>query len=98
MWIITGLIAFVLVLTNLAFVFKNYYKYTNVLVFSSLSMGLITMLIEYNMVKQWALNNDVTALLDVLPTMNTVLIWSIVIGILLNGIVVYKSNKNAGIL
>lgn len=98
MWIITGLIAFVLVLTNLAFVFKNYYKYTNVLVFSSLSMGLITMLIEYNMVKQWALNNDVTALLDVLPTMNTVLIWSIVIGIILNGIVVYKMNKNAGIL
>ena len=98
MWIITGLIAFVLVLTNLAFVFKNYYKYTNVLVFSSLSMGLITMLIEYNMVKQWALNNDVTALLDVLPTMNTVLIWSIVIGIILNGIVVYKMSKNAGIL
>ena len=98
MWIITGLIAFVLVLTNLAFVFKSYYKYSNILVFSSLSMGLLTMLIEYNMVKQWVINNDVTALLDVLPTMNTIIIWSIVIGIILNGIVVYKMNKNAGIL
>lgn len=97
MWLVAGTIAFIAVILNIIFIFKGFDKYYLVLVWVSLSSGLIAMLSEYNLINSWVQAEDMSALMDVVPTMNGVLVRVVLIGIILNAIVVfvhYKKHQN----
>ena len=89
-WILFGAIAFISAIVNLVRVFNNKNKYWEVLVFVSLSFGVLTMLCEYNLVYQWVMEKSWGSMLDVVPGMMGMLAQCVALGILLNGIVVVK--------
>lgn len=93
MWLFAGAIAFILAIMNLVLVFTGKHKYCGILVCLSLSSGLLAMLGQYALIKQWVQSGDMSALLDVVPTMNNILVFSICIGIILNAIAVFVSYK-----
>lgn len=59
----------------------------------SLSFVAITILMQYRMVMNWVNNEDWTALMDVVPSMFTVLCGYVIIMILANIFPVLKANK-----
>lgn len=59
----------------------------------SFSSGLIALTLEHLQVKQWVLSNDMSALLDVVPTMNNAYILFIVVTIVLNILLFIKQKK-----
>lgn len=94
MWIIAGAIALIAVIINMVLVFTGRHKYCVVLVWISLSSGLVAMLSQYSMITSWVKANDMSALMDVVPTMNTVLIVVVFVGIVLNAIAVAVHYRN----
>ena len=94
MWMIAGWLAFALVIVNLIFIFQKKYKYCGVLVFGSLSSGLITMLCMYSIVNGWVQADEISALMDVVPTMKKLLIVIVLVGVILNGIAVFANYKH----
>lgn len=95
MWLVTGVIAFVAVVLNIIFLFNKRYKYCIVLVWISLSSGLIVLLSMYRLINLWVQAEDMSSLMDVVPTMSNVLAGIVLIGIILNAIVVFVHYKKA---
>ena len=93
MWLFAGGIAFITVIINLILIYVGKLKYCNILVFISLSSGLIAMLSEYSLINMWVQAEDMSALLDVVPSMNNVLKSVVYIGIILNGIAVFVNHN-----
>lgn len=64
----------------------------------SLSFTAITLLLEYKMAVDWVCREDWTALLDVMPTMFSVLAGYVIIQILLNAIAlgIRRKRRSAG--
>ena len=93
MWLFAGGIAFITVIINLILIYVGKHKYCNILVFISLSSGLIAMLSEYSLINMWVQAEDMSALLDVVPSMNNVLKSVVYIGIILNGIAVFVNHN-----
>lgn len=93
MWFIAGGIAFIAVIFNFILVLNDKHKYCSLLVWVSLSGGLVAMSSMYSLINSWVQEGDMSALMDVVPTMNNVLIGVILIGIILNAIVVFLHHK-----
>ena len=70
-WVLYGALAFLLALVNLALALLGKGRGQNVLLFGSLACGVLTMLEEYRMAVEWVQKEDWSALLDVLPAMET---------------------------
>lgn len=95
MWLFAGAIAFIVAIINLILVFIGKHKYCGILVFISLSSGLLAMLSQYGLIKEWVQSSDMSALMDVVPTMNNVLIVAVCIVILFNAISVFVNYKKS---
>lgn len=94
MWIILGVIAIIATFTNL-------YRYGTGKDYKlAMAMGLsftaLTLVSEYSMISDWVKVEDWSALLDVVPTMETALWILTIISILLNitPILLELKNKN----
>ena len=99
-WIFWGGAAFALVLVNLIRTLAEKRNGWQVLLFASLSCGVMTVLKEYQMVAQWLTWGDMAAVHDVVPAMARTLRVSVAAGLLLNLAVLAlnlrKERKQAG--
>ncbi|WP_092753409.1 hypothetical protein [Hydrogenoanaerobacterium saccharovorans] len=93
MGLFTGGIAFIIAIINLILVFTGKHKHCNILAFLSLSSGLLAMLSEYVLINGWVQAGDISALMDVVPTMNNILITAVCIGVVFNAIAVFVNYK-----
>lgn len=82
MWIIYGVLAIITTFSNLILYKKdkNYHLAMGI----ALSFTTLTLTAQYSMLETWLIAEDWAALLDVVPTMRTVLWILTVISILLN--------------
>lgn len=83
-WLFWGAAAFLLVIINLIRTLAGKQNGWQVLLFASLSCGVMTVLKEYQMVAQWLMWGDIAAVHDVVPAMARTLRVSVAIGLLLN--------------
>ena len=92
MWIILGVIAIVSTLINLYMyrVGKDY-KFAMVM---GLSFTALTLCSEYSLISRWVKAEDWSALLDVVPTVETSLWVLTIISILLNMAPIFLELKN----
>lgn len=99
-WIVWGGAAFVLVILNLIRTLAGKQNGWQVLLFTSLSCGVMTVLKEYQMVAQWLTWGDMAAVHDVVPAVARTLRGSVAIGLLLNLAVLIlnlrKERKHSG--
>lgn len=94
MWLIFGLIAIAATFINLYLYKKGKdYKFAMAM---GLSFTALTLWAEYNTVFKWVEKEDWSALLDVVPTMVTVLSILTIISILLNVTPMFLEQKNKG--
>ncbi|WP_145523936.1 hypothetical protein [Virgibacillus sp. SK37] len=82
MWVILGVIAIIATFINLYMygIGKDY----KLAMASGLSFSALTLVAEYSMVSDWVKVEDWSALLDVVPTMETALWVLTILSILLN--------------
>lgn len=93
MWFFAGLVAFIAAIANLMYITRNEYKYCNILVFISLTAGLLALLGEYSLINGWIVKEDFSAMLDIFPSMYGIVRAAVSVGIVLNGIAVYFDFK-----
>lgn len=97
-WIFSGLFAFFFSIVYFLRVVFVSNKYSDILLFLSLSLALITLLAEYGQVREWVVYEDWGALLDVVPTMYHLLIVVTAFGITFNflsiGIAYWKKKES----
>lgn len=92
MWLLFGLIAIIFAILNVIRALKHqdakWFRYL------SLSFTILALCAEYSQVSQWVVNEDWSALLDVVPYMPDSL-WALAItSILINGFSLFhKSDK-----
>lgn len=82
-----GVLSFLFCFINLLRTLSKRNKGWQVLMFASLSCGMLTMLSEHGMIYAWVAHNDMSALLDVVPFMNHAFTGMVLAEIILNGIV-----------
>jgi hypothetical protein len=82
MWLILGLIAIVATFINL-YMYKTGKDYKFAMAMG-LSFTALTLCAEHSLVSNWVKAEDWAALLDVVPTMETVLWFLTIVSILLN--------------
>lgn len=92
-WIPFALLAFGFGGINLVRSLLDKKKGWQVLSFLSLSFGALTQLMEYMMVYVWVQKADWSALLDVVPAMTFINTVAVGIGIVVNGIVVFRNRQ-----
>ena len=92
MWLLFGLIAIIFAILNVIWTSKH--KDAKWFRYFSLSFTILTLCVEYNQVSQWVVNEDWSALLDVVPYMPDSL-WALAIAsILINGVSLFhKSDR-----
>jgi len=88
MWLLFGLIAIIFAILNVIWTSKH--KEAKWFRYFSLSFTILTLCAEYNQVSQWVVNEDWSALLDVVPYMPDSL-WALAIAsILINGVSLFQ--------
>ena len=89
--VILGVLAFVLGLAGLTSINKN--KNSRWLSYASLSFNALAICASYSQIVTWVEQEDLSALMDVVPTMSTMswLLTLVVVGI--NGGAFYKETK-----
>ena len=92
-WIFWGGAAFLLALVNLTRSLAGKRAGWQILMFASLSCGVITVLEEYRMVARWLQWGDLPAVQDVVPTMAGTLRTAVGIGLLLNLVVLVLNHR-----
>ncbi len=92
-WVFFGALAFFTGIANLVRNIKGNHNGWEVLLFVSLSSGILALLAQYHMIGKWALAGDWSAIQDVAPHMGSMLTWIVIIGIFLNSVVVYLNRK-----
>lgn len=83
-WLPLGGTAFVLVLVNLMRAAMRKHGGWQVLLFASLSCGVLAVLCALRMVNSWLWKGDWAAIEDVVPAMSMVWTWALCLGIALN--------------
>ncbi len=92
MWIIIGLLAIVATSLNL-YMYATGKEYKLAMAMG-LSFTALTLVAEYSMVSSWVKAEDWSALVDVVPTMETALWVLTIISILLNITPIFLEMKN----
>ena len=92
MWVVLGLIAIVATFINL-YLYKKGKDY-KIAMAMGLSFTALTLWAEYHVVSKWVEEEDWSALLDVVPTMVTLLSVLTIISILLNIAPMLLEQKN----
>ncbi len=92
MWLFFGSLAIIFAILNVIWTLKH--KEAKWFRYFSLSFTILTLCAEYNQVSQWVVNEDWSALLDVVPYMPDSL-WALAIAsILINGVSLFhRSDK-----
>ncbi len=83
-WLTAGGCAFILVIANLLRAAMKISRGWQVLLFASLSTGALSMVCALRMVGDYVQEWLVSSLLDVVPTLTVVSVWSACLGIALN--------------
>ncbi len=90
MWMALGIAAVIMAILNVVWTGKN--RDAKWFRFASLSLTALTLCAFYQADAQWVLNEDWSALMDVVPTMSKAL-WGLTIAsILINSISLFKKN------
>ena len=91
MWLLLGVAAIIMAILNVIWNIRN--KETKWFRFSSIALTTLTLCAFYSEVAKWVLNEDWSALMDVVPTMSKVL-WGLTItSILINSISLFKKSN-----
>ena len=92
MWLLCIGLSVVLTIVSLVLVSKKRDKAMWASV-SSLVLVIVSLLLEYKMILDWVNKNDWSAMLDVVPTMFFLLCIYVVVMILVNVLIIFKSKK-----
>lgn len=93
MWIFLGAAAIITAVLNIVWTMRN--QDAKWFRFISLSLTALTLWAEYSLVGKWVLNEDWSALTDVVPGMSKVLLVLTIASILINSISLFKKcNKD----
>lgn len=93
MWIFLGVAAIITAVLNIVWTMRN--QDAKWFGFISLSLTALTLWAEYSLVGKWVLNEDWSALTDVVPGMSKVLLVLTIASILINSISLFKKcNKD----
>lgn len=91
MWLFFGFIAIVFAILNLSFSITGrdpaYFR------FLSMSFTALTLCALYSQDAEWIINNDFSALMDVVPAMSKACYILTLVSIFINGISLYKNYK-----
>lgn len=91
MWIILGVAAVVTAILNIIWTMKN--QDAQWFRFISMSLTALTLCVFYSTNAEWVLNEDWSALMDVVPTMSKAL-WGLTIAsIVINSISLFKKGS-----
>lgn len=83
-WLPLGAISILFSFVTLLFSLKGKFKNTPWLILSSLSFSLLFLLSEYALVMDWVRKEDFIAMLDVVPTMGTLLTLFVIATLMMN--------------
>ena len=92
MWLLCIGLSVVLTIVSLVLVSKKRDKAMWASV-SSLVLVIVSLLLEYKMVVDWVNKSDWSTMLDVVPTMFFLLCIYVVVMILVNVLIIFKSKK-----
>lgn len=92
MWLLCIGLSVVLTIVSLVLVSKKRDKAMWASV-SSLVLVIVSLLLEYKMILDWVNKKDWSAMLDVVPTMFFLLCIYVVVMILVNVLIIFKSKK-----
>lgn len=92
-WLVLGVLAFITAFVNLYLLFRGKRNSWPWLVFLSLSLGLLTLVAQIQMINSWVAKNDWAAMLDVVPTLSTSSLIAVLAGLFLNGLAVILGRK-----
>lgn len=92
MWILIGACSVALSVCNLCFAFYRP-KYVTWITYIALSFVCFELVSEYNMVNQWVIHEDWSALMDVVPSMNGVVFCYAMIMVIGNGIALLIAHR-----
>ena len=91
MWLLFGPLAIIFAVLNVIWTLKH--KEAKWFRYLSLSFTILTLCAEYNQVSQWVVNEDWSALLDVVPYMPDSL-WALAItSILINSVSIFQKSN-----
>lgn len=88
MWLFLGVAAIITAVLNIVWTMRN--QDAKWFGFISLSLTALTLCAEYSLVEKWVLNEDWSALTDVVPGMSKVLLILTIASILINSISLFK--------
>ena len=93
MWLFLSVAAVITAVLNIVWTMRN--QDAKWFRFISLSLTALTLCAEYSLVEKWVLNEDWSALTDVVPSTSKVLLALTIASILINSISLFKKcNKN----
>ena len=93
MWLFLSVAAVITAVLNIVWTMRN--QDAKWFRFISLSLTALTLCAEYSLVEKWVLNEDWSALTDVVPDTSKVLLALTIASILINSISLFKKcNKN----
>lgn len=93
MWLFLSVAAVITAVLNIVWTMRN--QDAKWFRFISLSLTALTLCAEYSLVEKWVLNEDWSALTDVVPGTSKVLLALTIASILINSISLFKKcNKN----
>ena len=93
MWLFLSVAAVITAVLNIVWTMRN--QDAKWFRFISLSLTTLTLWAEYSLVEKWVLNEDWSALTDVVPGTSKVLLALTIASILINSISLFKKcNKN----
>lgn len=89
MWIFTGILSVIMTGVTILCALNNHQKkYFSA--FMAVSFMALTILIAYHQIYEWVLREEWSSLMDVVPSMQSILFWYVFIIILLNGFLVIR--------
>lgn len=92
MAIILGAISLLFTLINLVLTIIKYKKARYITIFT-LFLTIFTFVLEYWQIYSWVKNNDMSALLDVIPTMVIAMTIYAIFNVVVNGVLFIFQNK-----
>ena len=90
MWLLFGVTAIIAAILNVIWTIRN--RDAKWFRFISLSCTALTLCAFYAMAKQWVLTGAADQLLDVMPTLSTVLWFLTIVSVMINSISLFKKS------
>lgn len=91
--IILGFLSLVILIINFYKISNDKLRHWPIYVILGFSFPILTLVSEYALVRKWVIEEDWSALMDVIPTMYYALIIFVIAMILLNSLSLYKYLK-----